>query len=324
MCVSFLLFICIVFTNVVIGADNKEAETPKELLGKYNLVHIYNTLVEHRFDDAALWLDIDQQIWEKMKLLDSDRIRFKKLQNELRKQKQTNVEKTLKFINPIITFCFENMKLVTAIASGFIFPAIIWLYNKLMKKTHKTNKEMEERKSENISKQNNKTPQNIMDTSDKESKETQPEEIDVKYVILKAGEYQFQLSGSDKAIDIQGHYAKVGASLILKNMITDNMDGYACHQVFHVKKQEDEWFAIQNRNSGLYWKIEGLKDNCKLIQGSFVGSPNSMFRYVECEGGCLIQVKHSGKYISVKNGSKVSGANMVQSNRKQPFVCRKI
>eukprot|EP01083_Nonionella_stella_P013508 38019_1 len=84
-----LLVATLISIQYCVGLTHDESEAV-ELLEKYNVGHLWYALQEAKFDDISLWSDIDQDMLKNMNVLDSDRVRFKNLQNELIQRNQSN------------------------------------------------------------------------------------------------------------------------------------------------------------------------------------------------------------------------------------------
>merc|ERR1712032_495012 len=133
--------------------------------------------------------------------------------------------------------------------------------------------------------------------------------------------------GSGKVIDINRkyHYNKTGASLVQMTAAED-VCGYGNNQTFYVKHVEDSKSClIQCKNSCLYWEIANASkaNNAKIIQNTLNGAAHQQFEFIHCEKEkYFIKSIHSGKYVSIRDGSKADGAKVIQSDKKQQFICK--
>eukprot|EP01083_Nonionella_stella_P302833 1045728_1 len=116
-----LLSAALISIHYCVGLTHEESV---ELLEKYNIGHLWYALEESKYD-ISLWQDIDQDMLKNMNVLDSDRLRFKKLQNELKQQNQSN------WTNRIVVIL--NSAAAKLVASIVAFIAMIFTKYKEMK-----------------------------------------------------------------------------------------------------------------------------------------------------------------------------------------------
>eukprot|EP01083_Nonionella_stella_P058179 152478_1 len=116
-----LLSAALISIHYCVGLTHEESV---ELLEKYNIGHLWYALEESKYD-ISLWQDIDQDMLKNMNVLDSDRLRFKKLQNELKQQNQSN------WTNRIVVIL--NSAAAKVVASIVAFIAMIFTKYKEMK-----------------------------------------------------------------------------------------------------------------------------------------------------------------------------------------------
>eukprot|EP01083_Nonionella_stella_P243957 849572_1 len=122
-----LLGAILISIQYCISLTDEESEAV-ELLEKYNIGDLWYALKESKFDDTSLWPDIDQDMLKNMNVLDSDRLRFKKLQNELKQQNESNWSIWTHSIVDIL-----NSGAVKVVASVVAFIAMIFTKYKEMK-----------------------------------------------------------------------------------------------------------------------------------------------------------------------------------------------
>eukprot|EP01084_Bolivina_argentea_P091211 164209_1 len=146
-----LLSAALISIHYCVGLTHEESV---ELLEKYNIGHLWYALEESKYD-ISLWQDIDQDMLKNMNVLDSDRLRFKKLQNELKQQNQSN------WTNRIVVIL--NSAAAKLVASIVAFIAMIFTKYKEMKACFASLFPMNKRETDQIHTPREDTP-NVEET----------------------------------------------------------------------------------------------------------------------------------------------------------------